>query len=1081
MNLEEKLIVEAKDEDNALTEAAKKLGLPKTYLQAEKVEENKFQINLFSNPGKMDFKVSENKLQVILSEMHPPQGAGRPVHSEWIRGLMELSRMKVNFGIDEKALETAIKRCLQSNSIVRNIVVASGLNPQKGEPAQVTFYFENQENKQNPDISKEIAMKGDILLSKTSPGGGILGRNVFNEPVPAEPGSDMPIQCGKNIETRTSTTGPPVTEYVSKIYGRIVFKNNKVDVFPPVRLSKDRMTATIDLAPFSCRGTKISLQEIKDSLALAQVSSGIQEKELSEAIQKAISTKAIYKDFVVAKGFPPQDGTHESLEVHVRKFFSPWKKKEAGLIQRGQIIGRISKGTKPVDGTDVTGKVLRGKNGREFRINLSKSVESVRETHLILKSKVSGYALMDSNSIEILPIGKISKDEMSVSFDFYPSKLDGTSIDAEFVRESLKEMDIKFGFLNDVIDQTISHVVKTGQEIRNVVVAKGQKETPGKDGYLEKLWEKSELKSDPYFVKKGEILGILHPPEKGTPGRSVFGVEIKTTDGSPYRIHCESGIEVVGQGDRNLLKALEWGEILHPGPDKISVDWDVDVSSDEMKAYGDICRKTCLGSKVELQDILDALKSRKVTTGYRVHAIQDFLNKEDQHSVSRHFLLAQGSEPTPGSDEHYEFHFNFNGLPKEKLLLADASDLKEIKFADIVDKGSRLVELIPSKPGLSGFTVYGEAIPPPSGKKIEELEIGENIRFDSATSSYISTLSPSGYVTFTNRKLEVFSPLSIAEDRFSASLNLYPPNLLENGSVGRKFEIEDLMEWLESLQIKSPADLGKFTDLLEALRETRIPILNEVIVRGFPPQNGYNEEINLLIETQRKAGKIRADGSIDLREQNTLVNVKAGDVLFSICKATEGSSGLDIFGRLVSASDGKKLNLSFGENIEKTETEKEWKIISKIDGSLILTDNFVSVVKTYVVDSDVNFKTGNIKNENGGVVIRGSVNPDFQVSASHDVVVEGLVDNAFIQSRERIIILGSALGERCEIRANGNIEVGIVNKAKVSSKAKINIRSESYHADLYSDDAISIESRSGRVGGGPLKAINKIIITDAGK
>jgi uncharacterized protein (DUF342 family) len=1083
------IILEGLDQQEALEEASKQLQAPIAHLQTEKLGEKKFQISVFSTPGKISFRVNVDKMQVFLEELNPPQGAPLPFESEWSRALEELAKLKVTFGIDEKRFEQAVRNCLERRTTIRNIEIARGIRPTRGTDAAITTFFKLGSKLEDSNRSLETAMKGDVLLVKTKTRPGKPGTNVFNEKVSEKPGADISIVVGQNIEMRAvkipsaDPTEPiDAVEYIAKAYGKISFEKNKLEVASPVSLSEDQMLAQIDLISHSCRGTPLTYPQIQEVLTAAKVSVGILEDKLRAAIENLDPEDTDFKKVYAAKGIPPQNGSDGELELHTHQFPEMFSENISGFVMKGQKLAQILKPTKSIAGSDVTGKPVYGKDGKDCEVDVLEGIEVHRYEHSdSLIAEITGRALITSKFIKVLPVVDIHEDEMHATINFYPKMIDGSSVTKECVLSALSEAKVVFGIRTKTIENALKSMEANGEERLRVLIARGEPEVNGQDGRIEKLWTANPLNLPMPFVKKGEVLAVVYGPTKGKPGHSILGREIRAVDGIPFRITCEQGVqaEIEESENKTIFRATRTGHIVHEREDRLSVEWDLEISPDKMKVHGDLCRKTILGGALKADDIFEELRAQKIIFGHCEKSLREFIY-QTQSLSTKHFLLAQGLEPKQGPAEHHKFSFSFNDLSEDSLEKASPYEVKERKTLEVVTKGETLIRFVHAGPGTPGSDVFGEKVPGIPGEKVKPILCGENVKFDEDRSAFISTLHPLGYVDYTNKKLSVFSPMVIAEDKLSASVSIYPPTRKTSGQFAKLLNLQDVTQWIVALEIKAEPDFSKFVDLCERVIQTKAPVLNERIVQGFTPQNGKDEEIEFLVKASKKPGRARADKTMDLRERDTIVNVKAGEEILTVSHATHGMGGADIFGKAIPPVDGKKVQFTAGENVQKLETETGYKLISKISGTLIVTKDTCSVIQTFVVDGDVNFAVGNIRNKEGGVVVRGSVLPDFSIFGSLDVIVEGVVENAKVSSDQRVVIMGSVLGPRTRVEAKGEIEVGVVNKAELISRSNVRIRSESYLARIKSDDSVLIESSYGRVAGGKVEALNKISLPQCG-
>ncbi|HOY66258.1 MAG TPA: FapA family protein [Candidatus Ozemobacteraceae bacterium] len=116
------------------------------------------------------------------------------------------------FGVDERFLKTALPEAVGRRRLVAGQIIASGIQPVDGDPAEIEFLI--------PRPSKECLMQPDgtldfktrdlfrsvstdeIILVKKQPTPGKAGISVFGTPIPPVPGRDRRVIAGKNVSLR---------------------------------------------------------------------------------------------------------------------------------------------------------------------------------------------------------------------------------------------------------------------------------------------------------------------------------------------------------------------------------------------------------------------------------------------------------------------------------------------------------------------------------------------------------------------------------------------------------------------------------------------------------------------------------------------------------------------------------------------------------------------------------------------------------------------------------------------------------------------------------------------------------------
>jgi uncharacterized protein (DUF342 family) len=130
-----------------------------------------------------------------------------------------------------------------------------------------------------------------------------------------------------------------------------------------------------------------------------------------------------------------------------------------------------------------------------------------------------------------------------------------------------------------------------------VAVCRGRAPVHGLDGWFEMLYqdERSSVGSQAEdgsidyrergvvrAVKENEILGILHPPVPGSPGRDIFGRIVPASDGRTFDLECEEHVGVLDDG--KTYYATAEGMVFLKGKrltvtDVFKTEGDVDIST----------------------------------------------------------------------------------------------------------------------------------------------------------------------------------------------------------------------------------------------------------------------------------------------------------------------------------------------------------------------------------------------------------------------------------------------------------------------------------------------------------------------
>ena len=145
------------------------------------------------------------------------------------------------------------------------------------------------------------------------------------------------------------------------------------------------------------------------------------------------------------------------------------------------------------------------------------------------------------------------------------------------------------------------------------------------------------------------------------------------------------------------------------------------------------------------------------------------------------------------------------------------------------------------------------------------------------------------------------------------------------------------------------------------------------------------------------------------------------------------------------------------------------KIFSDVTGHVILLNNKVFVSNVYEVPADVDNSIGNIEYE-GSVLVKGNVNSGFSIKATGDIIVEGVVEGAYLESQGQIILKRGVHGmHKAVINAGTNLMAKFIENATVTAGGYVEAEIV-MNCDVSANSMIRISGRKGLINGGTLRA-----------
>jgi uncharacterized protein (DUF342 family) len=285
---------------------------------------------------------------------------------------------------------------------------------------------------------------------------------------------------------------------------------------------------------------------------------------------------------------------------------------------------------------------------------------------------------------------------------------------------------------------------------------------------------------------------------------------------------------------------------------------------------------------------------------------------------------------------------------------------------------------------------------------------------------------------------------------------------------------DDVKSFLMAKGVKFGFDAAVLEAALSGMK-VDTPIL---VAKAQPPVPGRDASIRFVISPEGKAKpRVSTGDKVDFREMETLVQVKAGEVLAVVEPATEGVPGTDIFGNPIPGLPGKDKAMSEGQNTRLSTDGRS--LTAAKSGYLFRQGDTLGVGTTYVVEGDVGFNTGNI-HFTGDIEIRGGIGEGFTVEATGDILVLGDVDGAnIISGNGNVTIQGGCFGKgKGGIRAKHEVRVAFAQQADIECKRLIAGKAlQDCRVSAFSVDA----SASGcKVFGGSILSYGSVLLDQAG-
>ena len=252
-----------------------------------------------------------------------------------------------------------------------------------------------------------------------------------------------------------------------------------------------------------------------------------------------------------------------------------------------------------------------------------------------------------------------------------------------------------------------------------------------------------------------------------------------------------------------------------------------------------------------------------------------------------------------------------------------------------------------------------------------------------------------------------------------------------------------------------------------------------LIAKGKQKRDGKNGEITYNFKTNiGELLKAQENEKIDFKEIGIIQQVETGDVVAELVPPEEGENGINVFGEEAEAKPGEPAKLTPGMNTDISKTDPD-KLIATIDGVVSLKGNKVNVAPVVVIDGDVDYSTGNIDFK-GAVIIKGEIIAGFQVKSTGDVTVQGVVEDAIIESEGSVELKSGFVGKGTgRIVAGGEVILQFSENQNISAGGNIFVADSLLHCTVKSDGVVVVSGSKGIIGG-TTAALESITAISAG-
>lgn len=214
------------------------------------------------------------------------------------------------------------------------------------------------------------------------------------------------------------------------------------------------------------------------------------------------------------------------------------------------------------------------------------------------------------------------------------------------------------------------------------------------------------------------------------------------------------------------------------------------------------------------------------------------------------------------------------------------------------------------------------------------------------------------------------------------------------------------------------------------------------VANAVPPVAGQDAVITEVVTIDPDIKPfLNEDGTADFKKWDNIRQIKQDEIICRRIPPTPGIPGISVFGYPLSPTPGEDFALPQGVNTKAIDNET--KLVAARNGFLYRDQRYICVGCVYVIDGDVDFKTGNIEYF-GDILVKGNVISGFSIVADGNISIHGSVEASYIESKKGSITLkGSVFGQnKATIIADKNINAENIQDSNLKAGEVVKVRGQ---------------------------------------
>jgi uncharacterized protein len=453
---------------------------------------------------------------------------------------------------------------------------------------------------------------------------------------------------------------------------------------------------------------------------------------------------------------------------------------------------------------------------------------------------------------------EVSSDKIEAYLTLIPLN-ESPEFSTDQIRSALAEKEIKVGIKEEVLTQ-LEKEVKYNEQL---LIAAGSDPSSGKDGFIEFCFEPKQK----VRIKKGEKIGEIIPPVKGTDGLTVFEEKIPAME--PEEARIPETPDIGPSPDNNIFLVAKTDVYIYVDESAFEVTpvFVLEEATDEYEASVKVVKPEAEGD-FTAEDLKKFLADQGIVFGILDEEIEDIFKQE---KYGRPVIVARGRRVADEKDGGINYYFDTE--IKAQVDYQGNVDFRELNLIQNVKAGDKLAETTSPEKGTEGCTIFGKKTTPKTGVQ-PPLPKGNNTKPDPENPN-ILIAGIDGCVKLKGNSVEVEPMVIIKDDVDFNTGNIdFSGSVIVNRDLKSGFKIiatEDVQVngVVEDAVIEAGGNVLLKTGFI-GRSEGIITAEGEVTARFCENQN-ITSESDIHISDYAMHSKIRTKGRLFVAEQKGLI------------------------------------------------------------------------------------------------------------------------------------------------------------------------------------------------------------------